>query len=273
MPPAFLIACLVLIGLIAGGFGGLLGVGGSIVMIPAMMLLLGPDLHVYQGAAMIVNFFVVVPATVQHLRQSAVMLPVVRATIPSAVIGVLIGVQLSQSRWLSGANAIHLSRIFGLFLWYVAVHNLWRAMPGRSGGNVRLRDADGAVGRSLSFWKVTATVGLPTGFVAGLLGVGGGVVAVPCQQMFLGLPLRKSIANSAATIICISAVGAIVKNFHLVLDGVSLVKPVGLAVILVPTAAVGAYGGARLTHVLPLRLLRFALAVLLVYAGWKMIAR
>ncbi len=98
-------------------------------MIPAMMLLLGRDLHLYQGAAMIVNFFVVVPATVQHLRHGAVMPSIVRVTIPAAAVTVVLGVALSQSRWFSGANEIHLARIFGLFLWYEAVYNLWRMRP------------------------------------------------------------------------------------------------------------------------------------------------
>jgi uncharacterized membrane protein YfcA len=273
MSPEVAIACLVLIGLIAGCLGGLLGVGGSIVMIPAMMLLLGPDLHVYQGAAMIVNFFVVVPATLQHIRHKAVVPSIVRATIPSAAVTVLLGVQLSQSRWLSGANEIHLSRIFGLFLWYEAAYNLWRMLPRPPRPNTPALNPDAAAGEAFSFWRVVATVGFPTGFIGGLLGVGGGILAVPCQQLFLGLPLRKAIANSAATIICVSAIGATFKNYHLAHDGVALARPIGLAAILIPTAVLGAHAGARLTHVVPLRLLRLLLAVLMAYAGWKMIDR
>ena len=46
-------AWLGLIGLAAGLSGGLLGIGGSIVMIPAMTELMCPDPHKFQAAALI----------------------------------------------------------------------------------------------------------------------------------------------------------------------------------------------------------------------------
>ena len=68
----FDLIALALIGLLAGLLGGLLGIGGSIVMIPAMTEVLGPDQHLYQAAAMTVNFFVVVPAVIRHSRAGAI---------------------------------------------------------------------------------------------------------------------------------------------------------------------------------------------------------
>ena len=66
-------AVLAAVGLLAGVLGGLLGVGGSILMIPAMVFLFadryGPEgQHLYQAAAMIVNLFVVLPAVDRHRR-------------------------------------------------------------------------------------------------------------------------------------------------------------------------------------------------------------
>ena len=57
--------------------------------------------------------------------------------------------------------------------------------------------------------------GIPMGFVGGLLGVGGGLLAVPLQNRVFHVPLRNSIANSAATIIALSAIGAFTKNVAL----------------------------------------------------------
>jgi uncharacterized protein len=48
------IGILVLIGLMAGVFGGLFGVGGAIVMIPAMVYFLGVDQHTAQGTSLAV---------------------------------------------------------------------------------------------------------------------------------------------------------------------------------------------------------------------------
>jgi uncharacterized protein len=45
---------LIVIGLMAGVFGGIFGVGGAIVMIPAMVYFLGVDQHTAQGTSLAV---------------------------------------------------------------------------------------------------------------------------------------------------------------------------------------------------------------------------
>lgn len=45
------IIILVIIGLMAGVFGGLFGVGGAIIMIPALVYFLGVDQHTAQGTS------------------------------------------------------------------------------------------------------------------------------------------------------------------------------------------------------------------------------
>jgi uncharacterized protein len=45
---------LILIGLMAGVFGGLFGVGGAIIMIPALVYFLGADQHLAQGTSLAV---------------------------------------------------------------------------------------------------------------------------------------------------------------------------------------------------------------------------
>ena len=48
------ILILVVIGLMAGVFGGLFGVGGAIIMIPALVYFLGVDQHTAQGTSLAV---------------------------------------------------------------------------------------------------------------------------------------------------------------------------------------------------------------------------
>ena len=65
-----------LIGLVAGVLGGMLGVGGSVIIIPGMTIVLGYDQHLYQAAAMVANVAVSIPATMRHYKAGAVMAPV-----------------------------------------------------------------------------------------------------------------------------------------------------------------------------------------------------
>ena len=78
---------LVIIGSAMGLFGGLLGIGGSIVMIPALVFAFGENQHLYQASAMICNFFVAAAATAAHKKEDILIIPVVKYLIPSAMIG------------------------------------------------------------------------------------------------------------------------------------------------------------------------------------------
>ena len=91
-----------MIGLLCGLTGGLLGIGGSIVMIPAVTELLGPDQHLYQAAAMILTFFVATPAVLQHARAGAIQAATVRRIIPPALVAVVAGVALSELPLFAG---------------------------------------------------------------------------------------------------------------------------------------------------------------------------
>ena len=62
------IAAVLATGLIAGVLGGMLGVGGSVIMIPGLTLVLGYDQHLYQASAMVANVAGAVPAALRHHR-------------------------------------------------------------------------------------------------------------------------------------------------------------------------------------------------------------
>ena len=261
-----------LTGLIAGTLGGMLGVGGSVIMIPALVILFGQNehagfhQHLYQAAAMIVNLTVVLPALIRHARAGAVVRGALLRILPVALAAVVVGVGVSNlpifspDRQYAGATGPQwLGRVLAAFLVYVIYVNIRRLIAGRpeSMGQSKVTAARGAA------------VGGPMGFVAGLMGVGGGAVAVPLQQTFMRLPLRNCIANSTA-IICITAgVGALIKNATLP-DDVSWVDSLKLAGLLAPTAIIGGYLGGGLTHVLPVKIVRIAFIGLLLVAAWKL---
>lgn len=242
------------VGLLAGLLGGLLGIGGSVIIIPALILYLrqtgsytGSAQHLLQAAAMICNVCIAAPSAMAHLRAKAIMRPVIVVLIPTALVGIILGVTTSNSSAFARQNGAYLAMILAGFLLYVAGYNTWSFF--RRPKTETHRD-DWVP----SPWRVAA-VGTPMGFIAGLLGVGGGILAVPMQQIVLRIPLRRAIANSAATILCISALGAVYKNATLASHGISIWSSVQLAAMLVPTAMFGAYLGGRLTHVLPRKLL------------------
>ena len=258
------------IGLVAGLLGGMLGVGGSIVMIPAMTEAFGPQQHLYQAAAMIVNFFVVVPAAILHWRAGAVMGQVVRRMAPLAVMAVVLGVLASEWPGFRGSGQTYLMIIFGVFIAYVASRHariLLRLQAETVAGRCFDPKRDG--------WRAGLLAGMPTGFAAGLLGIGGGTLCVPLQSRMLGVPLRSAIGNSATTIVMLSCIGAVSKNYALATrhPEYALIDSLQLAGALIPTAFLGSLIGSRLTHRLPLRALRLILVVFLTVAAVRMVQR
>ncbi len=295
---------LVLIGLFAGLVGGMLGVGGSIIMIPAMTEVLGPNQHLYQAAAMIVNFFVVVPAVYQHRRAKAIEVETALRIIPFAIVAVIAGVAMSELHIFAGKGEANLRGLFGLFLLCVAAYDLYRLFrrssarldPGRAEGLEHSRKSHNGtplasplgkggkrrVARCTTTenalnnpsrtirWSTAAAVAVPTGLVAGLLGVGGGILAVPLQRRFLHIPMRIAVANSATIIIATSLVGATVKNYAYTTNHDGSIRAFLLAAVLIPTAILGSLVGSKLTHELPLRFVKTAFFVLLLAAAVRL---
>jgi len=264
-----LLAILVL-GLVAGIGGGMLGVGGSIIMIPGLVLLFGQDRiegfnqHVYQAAAMIANVAVSVPAAVRHYRAGATIVAALKFMLPVALLTVLLGVYMSNLPIFRGTEgSIWLGRVLGVFLIYVIVVNIQRL-----GGRHATVEQDAQP-------RITAApavaVGSVMGLTAGLMGIGGGAIAVPLQQLLMRIPLRRAIANSSA-IICISAaVGAVYKNATLHdPHGLRWEDSLILAALLAPSCWLGGHLGAILTHALPLRLVRIALIIFMAVAAVRM---
>ncbi len=269
MDPFELIA-MVIIGLFAGLVGGMLGIGGSIIMIPAMTEVLGPDQHLYQAAAMIVNFFVVVPAVYQHRRANAIDSAMVARIMPLAIVGVLVGVGVSELPIFAREGEVYLRGLFGLFLLFIAGYDIYRLYRRQRGGTASQGSITQQPVRKQHQWRLAAAVALPTGLVAGLLGIGGGILAVPLQRRFLNVPIRTAIANSASIIVATSLIGAIVKNSAFLARHDQGATPLVLAAILIPSAVVGSLIGSRLTHRVPVVFVRVAFFVLLLLAALRL---
>jgi hypothetical protein len=222
---------------------------------------------------MIVNFFVVAPAVIRHWQARATLRPVVRLTIPSAIAGALLGVLVSELPVFRADGQGFLQIGFSVFLLYVIVYNLWKLRAGKPGSRDERRPPP-----RVPKLPTVALVGLPTGLLGGLLGIGGGLVAVPAQQVVLRIPLRNAIANSATTILWSSIIGAALKNYHLPQHGFNTSQALLLAVCLIPTAMIGSWFTAARVHRWPVGVIRVAFIVLLLYcagyvflAGWEQV--
>ncbi|MCP4712664.1 MAG: sulfite exporter TauE/SafE family protein [Planctomycetes bacterium] len=259
-----------IIGIFAGFVGGLLGVGGSIIIIPGLIYYFnqtsgytGDTQHLIQAASMICNFFISFPAVLAHRRAAAIMKPVVVRLIPAALVGIFAGVALSNSSTFARQNGKYLALGLSLFLAYVVIYNLYRLYLMTKNNN-----APTPIPEKIPTWKVL-TVGLPMGLIAGLLGIGGGALAVPAQQLILKIPLKNAIANSATTIVFTAIFGALYKNATLTAHGPTVIQSLKLAAMLIPTAMIASFLGGKLVHKLPRKILRITFIIFMTFVAYK----
>lgn len=255
---------IVALGLIGGTLGGLLGLGGSVFIIPALVLLLGANQHLYQAAALIANVFVAAAATLRHRGRGTIRADVVPMMATASAIAALCGVAVSNRLQPNVLQAL-----FGVFLCYASVSEVI------SLASKRAEPAEPAVG-SLSRW-LPICIGAVGGFASGLLGIGGGAIMVPMLRKLGKLPIRQAVASAAAAMIVACTIGAIAKNATIAdrtaADGtpLTLQSSLLLALLLSPSAMLGGSLGASLVYRLPIPAIRTVLSMLLAFSGYQMI--
>jgi uncharacterized membrane protein YfcA len=253
-----------LIGLAAGVLGGLAGVGGSMVMLPGLAFAFGYDdaahtsHHVYMAAAMAVNAAVAVPATLRHARHRAVRRELVAWIVPWMIVGIAVGVMLSNR-----VNGNLLKQGLAVFIAAYCALNVYRVIRPR---------ADGEHPPERTRRLLLGGIGASGGVVAGLLGLGGGVLLVPMLQLLARVRLRHAIATSSAAMAASAAIGAAIKFASLPSLGRNPLDAAWFAVVMAPGAMIGAVIGATLTHRLPVRIVRVAVSILLLIAAARMMS-
>jgi uncharacterized protein len=248
------------IGLSAGLLGGLAGVGGSILILPALGMVFGyPQAsthHGYMAAAMTVNLFVAIPAALRHRRAGAVRADLLKVLVPVTALTLMAGVLLSNT--LAGWQ---LQIMLAGFLVFYCGQIGWDLLHRHP--EPKPEDERVTTGR-------LAFSGGATGLTAGLLGLGGGVLQVPLLQVLCRVPLRQAIATSSAVICLTAAIGAGIKLATLRGEGESVGWALGLAAAMIPTAILGARLGAAMTHRLNIQLVRGAILVMLLISAVRL---
>jgi uncharacterized protein len=268
-----LIVELVCVGMAAGFLGGLAGVGGSMLILPALGFLFGyPDMkasaHVYMAAAMVVNFVVAIPSARRHYKAGAVRRDLLWRV--AGITGVMLVIGVLLSNLFSG---VYLVLMLAGFLMSYCVWmgwTLWHKLPEPRAEQERATTLRLGIGSTI------------TGLVSGFLGLGGGVIQVPLLQIVCKIGLRQAIGTSAMVMIFTAFIGASVKLLTLGQHGGKLLGDMRfagefgaleLALCMSVGAVPGAMLGAKATHSMPLGVVRGCILVLILCAACGLVWR
>jgi len=249
-------------GAVAGLLAGLLGIGGGLVIVPALAILLSSHgfgatnlMHFAVGTSLATIVATSVSSTLAHQRRGSVHWQAVRGLLPGILLGGLGGAWLARQISSPG-----LGLFFGVFELLVALQLLFGASPPPQ------RRLPGAGPQGLA--------GTVIGAVSALLGIGGGTLTVP-WLLWHRVDIRMAVGTAATVGLPIAFAGAL----GFALGEVPLAEapdyrtgyiywPAVFGIVLgsVPLAPVGTW----LAHYLPRPLLRRGFAVLLALIGLKM---
>jgi uncharacterized membrane protein YfcA len=251
-------------GLFAGFVGGLFGIGGGVVIVPALYYVftaLGIDeavrMHVAVGTALSTIIATSWRSLSAHAKAGAVDFAVLKAWAPWITLGALIGAGLAGL-----ANTEALLIVFGAGLFLVALQ------MGLGNPNWRLA-------QDLPTGAPRALIAGGIGALSAMMGIGGGAFGVTVMTL-CGRPIHQAVATASgfgAAIALPAALAYIATGW-----GQSGLPPWSLGYVNAPgfilLAALTAWTapiGARLAHRLPQQTLKRAFAILLTLVALNML--
>lgn len=267
--------CLVfLVSGVAGFLGSLTGLGGGVVITPALVLLLGVDLRYAMGASLVSVIATSSGAAAAYVREGFSNIRIGMFLEIATTIGALFGAYLAAK-----TSASALGVIFGLVLLYSAYQSSRPEPPPRSdlrpdplATRLRLNGEYPGEQGSQKYMAQRVKAGFAlmfgAGMLSGLLGIGSGAVKVIAMDQAMRLPFKVSTATSNFMIGVTAAASAGVYLKRGYIDP-GLAMPVMLGVV------AGSFLGARKlagagTHVLRrlFAVVVAALAVEMIYSGF-----
>jgi uncharacterized membrane protein YfcA len=253
------------LGLLAGVLAGMFGIGGGLVIVPALSLIFGsyelaPDyrMHLAIGTSLGTIIFTSVSSMLAHHRKGAILWPTALRLVPGIIAGGFLGAAIADA-----VSNRALGGVFGLFVVTISLYMVIGRRP-EAGGAL-----PGLAGHTLA--------GIVIGTVSALTGIGGGAVTNPFL-LWRGVNIRNSVATSAACTLPVamaSACGFLLAGLNtpgLPAGSTGYIywpAVAGISVGSVLTAPLGAH----LAHTVPVEQLRRAFAVLLLFVGIRMFWR
>ncbi|WOQ70166.1 sulfite exporter TauE/SafE family protein [Microbacterium limosum] len=118
---------LVGLGLVTGVLSGLLGVGGGIVVVPALMLLFGTSDLIARGTSLLMMIPTAVSGTIGNIRRGNVSL------LGAAIVGLSACTTTALGAWIAKSiDPFTGNVVFAVFLAFIGGQLVWRAARGRS---------------------------------------------------------------------------------------------------------------------------------------------
>lgn len=259
----------------AGFLGALLGLGGGIIITPALTLLFGFDIKYAIGASVVSVVATSSGAAAAYLKSGLTNVRVGMLLCIGTTLGALLGA------YLSGVlDPKYLFIIFGLLMLYSAIM-MFKKLGSKSTAQVKSHPMAQRLRLNGEYYDLATKQTVPyqvagvygglgmmllSGTLSGLLGIGSGALKVMSMDLFMKLPMKVSSATSNFMIGVTAAASAGVYFFRGNIDP-QIAGPVALGVLL------GATVGTRVMQYLPNKVIRIIFVPVLAFVSVQMIVK
>ena len=227
------------IGVVAGVLAGMFGIGGGVVIVPALILMSGFSLVQANGTSLAALLLPVgILAVISYYRAGLIDLVISLFVASGLVIGVIAGSYIALS------ITVYILKIFyGVYMLYVA----WSFLDPVSlykkyykHENVSEVTKEEKSHKDYKFYFFLF-VGIAAGILSGMFGIGGGLVIVPVLIYFLHFNTKKAIGTSLGALLLPVTFPGVLMYYNA--GQLDLVYALPVAIGLVA----GAFFGARIT--------------------------
>ncbi len=241
------LSALIFLGAVAGLLSGLFGVGGGILIVPALVLLLGFSQRIAHATSLAAVVPISTVGALTYAVKGDVDIRIALVLTAGTVLGTTVGVHLLS--WLSERL---LKWAFIAFMIFVAAR-MFFDVTSRSG----------SYSLDVAAVAVLVALGLITGVLSGLLGVGGGVFLVPVMVVFLGI---SDLTAKGVSLLVIIPTGIVATVLNVRRGNVNLRAAGAIGVV----GALTSIGGASLSFLLAPRAASILFAAFLLLVSIRM---
>ncbi|MGS1077541.1 sulfite exporter TauE/SafE family protein [Pseudoxanthomonas beigongshangi] len=252
-----------LLGVVAGVLAGLLGIGGGLVLVAALVWVLPlfgipreAAMHAALASSLASIVLTAASSAFAHHRRGSVMWPTVAWMVPGLLLG----------GWLGSGLAVYLDD--DVLRWVVAIYCLIAGAQMAFGGTRK----GGATGESVApprGWPMTAA-GTGIGAMSAVVGIGGGSMTVPLL-VWRGIAPVRAVGTSSACGVAIAIGSALGYALHApagalpehAVGYVYLPAAIGVAI----ASVLAAPWGTRLAHAIGGTALKRVFAIFMVVMG------
>lgn len=251
-------------GVVAGLIAGLLGVGGGIILVPALFYLftlmdIDPSvrMHLAVGTSLSTIIATALSSSRAHYRNHSIDLSLLKSWAPSLLIGSILGIIA-----FSKIKSSQLTLIFAIITFFVALYMLLKPKQGTEDQH------------HFPTGFLRTIYGLVVSCLSSIMGIGGGTLSVPLLT-FYKFPIRKAVGTAAAIGLIIAipgTVGAFISG-----TGVEGRPPFSIGyvnilafLLLIPITGYMAPIGAKLAHSIKPIYLHYLFSVFLIFNSINM---